>query len=522
MDKKSKQSPLSKGTKISLYAADSFIGKSTEQLSKYSSVIESYGENITPSLISKKQPQLTKSEFEVLEQVLHYLTQLDYKGNAPTPTCSELLQKGLITEEEYKEESSYESFVKLKFSKEEFFRLMGIKKNAIAERERRLKDLESLSEKKFAFCYETLSLDENGIPIRNTKNKLEKTLMIRFSSIFDLGIQKCIKTGREWLHVIPSEIFLSQLNKHFLVLPEKFRLVLKKRDPQNKSKYMYRFLLLIYKTAEYHRRYNKGSNLVFNLDNLVSSLHLPESYFKRQKSKLKSTLGNLVSYLKNEGIVKEWSITEMQLNLSVQSKYFYDPTGALKEIGITKEDSLQAPQSQKAEEAILNFFYTELEKRGVKKQKPKGSVKDSYLKKAASILDQEVSVETIKSVLTQSLEDKYWSSKCSTFGNFIKNFDAMFLSLRTKKEVVLDTDTVKLNKKLAQTIEKKLSKNNKLNIFGVSAGNSHIEIYSTGGAHPKVFQVSYSEPEFKSEVSKSLNNFKTSLDSILKNSSEKE
>lgn len=270
--------------------------------------------------IEKLGIDLTDLQYKVMEGILREFTETDYKGN------KEPRDKENHLEETYrfgKFPSSYQNIKTIPvitISKRKLMRNSGIDPEGGQSQFDRLEEaVKVLGTRQICCVYSRLKYDEKGKPVIKKNGKPDKEEVTSVDTLFHIkelrNLETKIFTGYE---ILPSAIFLDQIENYFLLIPYDWReelvSLLGKKEA---SPYLFKFILYLMDKFDTIRRdfETKGipeSKRPYKLNyawiTYAKAIGMPYSYYHRNKKRAYEHLHRLYSSALKSGYLTGFEI----------------------------------------------------------------------------------------------------------------------------------------------------------------------------------------------------------------------
>jgi hypothetical protein len=439
-------SEKNKNTKMGLHIASQLTKKSSKELSsslkKYKSDFPFQEEDLDKLKIS-----LSETEYLVLEHILNLFTETNYKGNVNPVPINDLLKNGTLSPNEVQHFDTLSHLPRLQLSKEDIYKFAT--GNSIGARERVLDSFLNIGKKMFTFAYERAFIDDTNRPARDIQGKLKKELISYSDTLFKIA--NVSRDGKRGVfEIIPSFIFLDQLDKYFILFPVDWRdeikqITGKKRIPNT----LLRLIFCLRIQYEIKRRKNDNLSLNWSVEKACSSLDVPANYVKSHKSYLKNLFKQTYEYAVMCGYLESFSINEDKHQLNLNPSKYYDP----------KLNSISSCKADVDSLDILKSFYKKLKEIGLKQDFLKGNALEKGKKYISYIIEKGYSKEDILSVIIFGLKDPFWCTQINTPKKLKQSFEDVFIQQKSKCKGSLESN-IQLAKKVVSELEPLSSEHN--------------------------------------------------------------
>lgn len=241
---------------------------------------------------------LTTTQYKVMEGILRAFSETQYKGNLPSISVNETLQEQNIRVRSKSDVPTiFKNLVevpRIQISQRDLFRLSGIDDNNKGEMMDGLEALSYLSVTQFCFYYTRMAVNETGIPEKDTKSgDFKKEEVQAIDKLFTVKrVSDDITKEFKYYEIMPSAIFLDQVDRYFLLVPRGWMEEVKgKVGLKRASSYTFRFLLYLRFQFEEKRRkirYQKSKcryEIKSPWQHIAKDLKMPESVYVRQRKR---------------------------------------------------------------------------------------------------------------------------------------------------------------------------------------------------------------------------------------------
>lgn len=457
-----------KYTRFSMHAINNILGNQ-EQLSLFENQDEIFAEEFQITLqnkISKFGIDLEDIEMKVMEGILKGFSETGYKGNAQSKNAVDYYKEKFNgnTPEACKE---ILELPVLRANQTEILNWANIKTNSIGAKSRAIEAISNLGSTQFCFYYERLVKDSDGVGMQDAKGNWIKEYVTTVDTLF--SIKKVTQKGSSSLlyyEIIPSSIFLDQIQGYFMLVPYSWREEVKKIFGNKKtSKYTFRFLLYLRYHYETVRRKKKNLDKPIKIsltsESIAIKLKIPESIYKNKPKRLNELLESAYSVAKELGYLKSYERSST-LDILVLNNHKYT---------INQQPSLKA--SIDANE-LLKLFIKNRKLLDPKFNALEEKLEREYLKVFDSILETRTKDEVSK-VINWSTKNTHWSSRLHSPHKIQANFSEVWIEMNAKTpneekniEFLRKQKGDLSKKKIVFDFKELLNKNN---------GNKALEVY---------------------------------------------
>ena len=302
----------------------------------------------------------------------------------------------------------------LKATQAQVFKWSGLASNSIGERERFSDALKHLATTQYCFYYDRIVLDKDGNPEKGLDGNWKQESVMAVDTLFVIKeIRNKHNDSLEYYEIIPSPIFLDQIESSFMLIPynwrEEVRAMVGKRKT---SSYTFRFLLYLRYQYELMRRLNneskKGFKIICNWEEIAVAIKMPESVYKRKKERALSILEDAYYVSKELGYLLSYTRKgDLDILILNEKKYLFPDTLSIDvdQKAVDKGFSTRAHQ-------LFEFFYQEKLKNDPK-SKILESSRSSDLYEFEMLLTNS-SKEEIMQVICWGLRLKLWYNRLSS------------------------------------------------------------------------------------------------------------
>ena len=491
---------LEDATVLSLHSVKNMLGEE-RQVTLFDNHDETFSNEFSISLrrkIDRFGVELSEIESRVMEGILKGFSQTKYKGNSKPKPVSD------IVEEQYDGKKPnilghLSQLPRLKTTQAKILEWSGINRKSIASVTRAVEAIEEIGTKQFCFYYERMAVDENGSGIRNKDGTWKKEQVSAVDTLFT--IKHVRQEGKQpYYEILPSPIFLDQLQGYFMLVPFNWREEVRKLYGNKKtSNYTMRFLLFLRYQFEIKTRKNAAHpfKISWSPQKIAEALKVPEDTILKRKKRTNQILEDAYSVAKKLGYLSDLerlgSLDVLTLNHSkyTSSRSLKGPSKARKTEFLSK---ITPPPTGDALDLFM-LFHHERKRIDPGHNIPDDKTRDQGIQSMQTLLESR-SKDEIERVIKWASGRPYWTSRISTPGKLVRLFS------ETVSEMNLSTgqsSTVDANRDLARRAETSLTSSVKG--VRIEALSKHVEI-GNGIHQPNI--VEYQSRSFREDFKKAL------------------
>lgn len=487
-------------TQIGLHSARNMFGIE-KQLSLFSDyTIENLQSNSGINLDGKIERlgiELTDVQSKIVEGLLRGFTETNYQGNIDPIDISQ------IEVEKYSEGDlpPIYKYVKqvprLRASQSQIMEWAGVNKSSMGEKERAVEALRYLGVAQYCFYYDRLSYSQEGIPEKDRSGRWKKEEVVAVDTLFTIKeVREEQSSSLKYYEIEISPIFLDQRESYFMLIPYNWREEVRSIVGSKKaSSYTFRFLLFLRYQFEMKRRSPKLKppfSLKWSWEEIAVAIKMPESVYKRQKTRANKILEDAYSVAQQLGYLSNYERCENTDTLIFNTEK-YNPKSKSLILSKTEEKKFS-----EVSERLFEYFHSEKTKIDKAHKIPVGVVKKDQLQDFEDLLLVR-SFDEIFKVIKWGFNKNYWCTRIGTPKQLLANFSEAVIEMNNSFSEKNEDEKIAENKKYAQEVSEKIKKASKIVVVEVL--NSYVEI---GDATHQPKCIRYTENGFKEQLENEL------------------
>lgn len=464
-------------TRISMHAISNVL----DGASSSSEDLKNIDKNIYPSIT---RINLSALQMNMMAAILRGFTSTGYKGNISQLEDRNPNAQPLNTELEG-EASLFEKTTTvpiLRITQKRLLDLAGINQASAGEKERAIESIIYLKTRNFFIKYSRLIFDKNGEPMRDEEGNWKKETQEGIYPLFDVRPIKDERSGiLKYYEIIPSQVFLDQVDKHYTYLPKDFNIEIKKLLGSKKaSRSIFLFFYFLSYSYGIQVGRKKTSRVKISLEKIFPKIGVSTASFKNQRKRSLKILDEACDIALKLNYLLSWERTDKQLSISINHEKFQ----------YKEEISMQI--TQLVPEEIFNFFHKTKNHLDLSHKPPTGIRKDKEIVEFEILLNER-KIDDIKQLINWALTQKYWCSRLGTVARLRKNFHEGWT------EYVVSTKSSSENRKEQNKayIENRIKGFLITKGFIVDIGKNYVEFKSQ--SHPVSDVLGYDQTNFTSK-----------------------